>query len=463
LEKDDTEGTKTYKDAHRVRDGKVLVYLREGSPAYQARMSVPGVKGYIFRTTKQKELSAAIQKAEDLFDEVRFRVKNNLDVGTYTFSTLYKKWWDATVSTLSIHRQRFIKGTANRYLLPYFGKKSTAAITDEFVAQYWDWRINYWSSQDGQEKIEKAQKSRTTKNKPYKNVLGNVAKVPAQKTLQMEQSLIRQILYWARRTGRMKMDVLVKAPKIPKSQSVRENNPPRRPAFELEEWRTLIRYLRIWADEESDGTQPRRNGRFGRIKNGGEPVSFVHSLHRYQRQMLRCYVQFMGYSGLRPNEARQLRWRDVDFDWIDEEGKRQVLLYVAPTTKTGEREVIPLWYVRNTLKRLQNISEHTDPDDLVFSSQKGESIENFGKTFKDVLKKCELLDDRFGRARTIYSLRHTYATFRLLYAGIPMETLALNMGTSPKMIFDHYSHVTARQQAHVLGRRGDTKRRQRAE
>jgi hypothetical protein len=70
------------------------------------------------------------------------------------------------------------------------------------------------------------------------------------------------------------------------------------------------------------------------------------------------------------------------------------------------------------------------------------------------------LDDRFGRARTIYSLRHTYATFRLLYAGIPMETLALNMGTSPKMIFDHYSHITARQQAHVLGRRGKTRRGQ---
>ena len=458
MDAQEATGSKTYQDAHRVRDGKILVYKREGSPAYQTRLNVPGVSGYVFRTTKENDLSAAIQKAEDMFDDLRFKVRNNLDVGTYTFATLYKKWWEATASTLSVHRQRFIKGTANRYLLPYFGQKTTDGITDEFAANYWDWRINYWSSDDGQDKIEKAQKSRTTKNKPYKTVLGNVAKVPAQKTLQMEQSLLRQIFHWARRTGRMKYDVLVKAPKVNRNNSARENNPSRRPAFELDEWRTLVRYLRNWVKEESHGSQPRKNGSFSRIK--GEDYSLVHSLHRYQREVLRCYVQFMCYSGLRPNEARQLRWRDVDFDWVDEEGKRQVLLYVAPTTKTGEREVIPLWYVRSTLKRLKKISQFTGSDDLVFCSHTGEPIENFGKTFKDVLKKANLLDDRFGRARTIYSLRHTYATFRLLYAGIPMETLALNMGTSPKMIFDHYSHITARQQAHVLGRRGKTRRGQ---
>ncbi len=70
-----------------------------------------------------------------------------------------------------------ITGTVKRYFLPYFGKKPINAINDTFVENYWDWRINYWNSVEGLEKIGKAQKSRTTKNKPYKNVLGNVAKV----------------------------------------------------------------------------------------------------------------------------------------------------------------------------------------------------------------------------------------------------------------------------------------------
>jgi integrase len=447
-----------YTDYHQIRGTSLVIYKRKNSGAFQVRMNIEGVKGYIVKSSKKKSLDEAIETAEVMYEDYRYRVRHNLDIGTFNFSSLYKRWWRDHENTLSVHRQRFIEGTARRYLLPFFGKKPTDAITDEFVAQYWDWRINYWSSDEGQDKIDKAQKSRTTKNKPYKTVLGNVAKVPAQKTLQMEQSLLRQIFHWARRTGRLKYDVLVKAPKVSRANSARENNPSRRPAFELDEWRTLVRYLRNWVKEESHGSQPRKNGSFSRIK--GEDYSLVHSLHRYQREVLRCYVQFMCYSGLRPNEARQLRWRDVDFDWVDEEGKRQVLLYVAPTTKTGEREVIPLWYVRSTLKRLKKISQFTGSDDLVFCSHTGEPIENFGKTFKDVLKKANLLDDRFGRARTIYSLRHTYATFRLLYAGIPMETLALNMGTSPKMIFDHYSHITARQQAHVLGRRGKTRRGQ---
>ncbi|MBT5083744.1 MAG: hypothetical protein HOM62_24500, partial [Rhodospirillaceae bacterium] len=103
MDAQEATGSKTYQDAHRVRDGKILVYKREGSPAYQTRLNVPGVSGYVFRTTKKNDLSAAIQKAEDMFDDLRFKVRNNLDVGTYTFATLYKKWWEATASTLSVH------------------------------------------------------------------------------------------------------------------------------------------------------------------------------------------------------------------------------------------------------------------------------------------------------------------------------------------------------------------------
>ena len=55
--------------------------------------------------------------------------------------------------------------------------------------------------------------------------------------------------------------------------------------------------------------------------------------------------------------------------------------------------------------------------------------------------------------RTIYSLRHTYATFRLLYGNANIEDLAQNMGTSPQQIFNHYRHITIRQKAPELGGR----------
>ena len=44
------------------------------------------------------------------------------------------------------------------------------------------------------------------------------------------------------------------------------------------------------------------------------------------------------------------------------------------------------------------------------------------------------------RKPSYYCLRHTYATFRL-YADVPIDKLAKNMGCSVKFIEDHYGHV----------------------
>ncbi|MCX7263935.1 MAG: hypothetical protein NT035_00725, partial [Burkholderiales bacterium] len=46
-----------------------------------------------------------------------------------------------------------------------------------------------------------------------------------------------------------------------------------------------------------------------------------------------------------------------------------------------------------------------------------------------------------GKERSLYSLRHYYATQRLL-EGIPIHDLAEQMGTSILMITKHYSHLT---------------------
>jgi integrase len=45
---------------------------------------------------------------------------------------------------------------------------------------------------------------------------------------------------------------------------------------------------------------------------------------------------------------------------------------------------------------------------------------------------------RTGQDRTLYSLRHTYATFSLLNDGMDVHTLAVQMGTSILMIERHY-------------------------
>lgn len=421
-----------YENKTSLREGRILLYTRNGSPIYHCRLSVDGLPDYVTKTTKERSLDRAREFAENLYDDLRYKVRHGQETGVQTFKTIWDRWLKAHQTTLSFHRKRYITGTATRYLLPFLGQKSVGEFNDKLIAEYWAWRINYWDSAEGETKIARAQKSRTTGKRPYKQKLGNVARVPAQKSLDMEKTILGQILGWAHRNGMINRLPDLKPPRIKVGHAVA-----RRPAFDLPEWKLLYRFLREWVKEgaTSDGELPRRG---------------PHSLHRWQRELIRNYIMFMGSSGLRPNEARQLRWRDIA-PHQDAAGNANIIIYVAPSTKTGERECIPLRNVQVLLDRIKLASAYTAADDLIFADRAGRPVENFGKTFKQVMIKSGLLKDRFDRERTIYSLRHTYATFRLAYGNVKMEDLAQNMGTSPATIFKHYRHITTRQISHLLG------------
>ena len=56
-----------------------------------------------------------------------------------------------------------------------------------------------------------------------------------------------------------------------------------------------------------------------------------------------------------------------------------------------------------------------------------------------------------GRRRTLYSLRHTYATLALFSGDVDIHTLSRQMGTSVTMLERHYSKLTATMAAARLG------------
>ena len=74
-----------------------------------------------------------------------------------------------------------------------------------------------------------------------------------------------------------------------------------------------------------------------------------------------------------------------------------------------------------------------------------------------MLKNAELLDDVNGSRRSLYSLRHTYATFQILYSKIDLQTLAKNMGTSIAMLERHYTHLEVIHKAELLAGRAEGK------
>jgi len=79
---------------------------------------------------------------------------------------------------------------------------------------------------------------------------------------------------------------------------------------------------------------------------------------------------------------------------------------------------------------------------FVFRSCDGRKPYAFNGLFSRLLRHCELLANNAGQTRTLYSLRHTYATNELL-SGTDIHTLAKQMGTSVSMLERHYGKLTA--------------------
>ena len=72
--------------------------------------------------------------------------------------------------------------------------------------------------------------------------------------------------------------------------------------------------------------------------------------------------------------------------------------------------------------------------------------------FRKILEQANLRSGQYGQLRTLYSLRHTAITFRLLYGnGIDLLTLARNARTSVEMIERFYSsNLTAEMNIEML-------------
>ena len=66
------------------------------------------------------------------------------------------------------------------------------------------------------------------------------------------------------------------------------------------------------------------------------------------------------------------------------------------------------------------------------------------------MRDSKMLKGEDGQNRTLYSLRHTYATFELLENSTDIRTLSKQMGNRAAMIERHYSKLTATMAAEKL-------------
>jgi integrase len=160
-------------------------------------------------------------------------------------------------------------------------------------------------------------------------------------------------------------------------------------------------------------------------------------------------------------EAQNLRWKHIST--FEQDGRSYVAMWVKGKTKS--RELIARHSCLNYLKRIHlrcpDIA-HMTLDELlrseanlhVFRLPDGTVTKNLNQTFRAFMRDSGLLKDpRTEQNRTLYSLRHVYATFQIVYGGTDLHLLARQMGTSIAMIEHHYSHLIPRLRAGKLAGR----------
>jgi integrase len=200
-----------------------------------------------------------------------------------------------------------------------------------------------------------------------------------------------------------------------------------------------------------------------------------HGPTRRDRIMLVNWVMILCNTGLRTGEARQLRWHDIR-PIVSAADPSIVNVALNVTGKTGRRTAVASSgevkrYFGQILelrkKDLENPAsdiygkDRVPTDSLVFCHPNGKPIRSFRKSFASLLTAAGVVSNSEGERRSPYSLRHTYATFRL-NNGVQEYHLARNMGTSVAMLEQHYGHTSNTANVDELTKQRSTKARSKA-
>ena len=378
------------------RDGHVVLYKRPNlkNPKWQCRISVPNATGYVRRTTGFSDEFEARRFAEELYEDLRVQKHDGSALQKPKFEKVFLQFKDRyRTEAVSERRYREIVNTIERYGLPFFKGRTIDGINNAVMQEFMNWR-------------------RSNGKRP----------VSSSATINKDLGSLKTFFKWILRNGYVDRPIEFDKPKIKQG---------RRTHFDTRDWAKLARFLREWVKQ--GGTR----------RGGGK---------EHERILLTNYVLILANTGFRVGEARVLRWRDIHYD-KDRNGSPIVVLSVKG--KTGEREVIARNFaVKNYFDRIRAMREaetnrKVKAEEFAFCNREGEPIGSFKKGFQNLISNAGVELDSHGQRRTIYSLRHTYATFRLR-EGTHHFHLAQNMGTSVKMLEEYYGHVRSRDVAEEL-------------
>jgi integrase len=279
----------TQQPNHSILGGKVQLYRRGNSSYWWCAASFGGKQRR--SSTKEENLALARTVAEDWYLELRGKSRAGLLKTEKTFSETANQFTkEYGVITEGQRSERWVEGHKIRlrlHLIPFFGELGISEVTPGKVQEY---------------RVHRATTPPVESKKPVKMTKGETPAYmpPSRSTLHDEVVTLRLVLKTAIRHGWLGHLPDLSPPYRTQGKIVH------RPWFSPDENKQLYQATREYA----------RSAR---------------SEVRWEAEQLHDYVLFLGNTGLRPDEAKNLEHRDVSIE--EEDGEK--ILHIEVRGKRG--------------------------------------------------------------------------------------------------------------------------------
>ena len=188
----------------------MIIFRRKDAPAdgaFSFRAKIDGHKGYIRRTLKETNPDKALVLAEQEYENLRVRDKGGFSLKELSVDKFFDAWMQTQKTRLTDSRYMWKQSVYERYVSGFMGRKNLTDLNKKVVDGYWSYRLNFWNTKEGQERIQLNQKRIGAKSKSSHNV----AKKPSFATLRAEASLINELLRAAVDEGHLSRTIKISA------------------------------------------------------------------------------------------------------------------------------------------------------------------------------------------------------------------------------------------------------------
>lgn len=383
-------------ERHTLLDGRVHLYQRAGSQKWQCSTSIDGKEHR--SSTREDVLAHAKEWAEDWYFTLRGQREAGLLGKGKRFKEVAAQFQrEYLIITEGQRSPRYVESlnlALRVHIIPFFKDMPVSAITGGTVQEYRIHRAEQHKQRRATEKkraaAERLAADSGREAPPIKPI--------SRSTISNELIAIRQVLKTALR--HKWIDALPDL-SLPYKTSGKVGH---------RAWFSPAEYKQLYTATRTRARSP------------------IKLRWKEECERLHDFVLFMANTGLRPDEAWRLEYRDVQV--VRDESTEEVILEIEVRGKRGVGHCKSMPGAVAPFRRLRARSD-PEPTDRLFPTRQRE-------LFNAILEEEGLKHDRDGHARTAYSLRHTYICFRLM-EGADIYQVAKNCRTSVEMIEKYYA------------------------